>query len=234
MSNSTALVPADKAIIDLAHIHRYNLMWAEVLKKRARYKKLYEQVLKTCNLYFESQPELTKVVINLRREIRMQTRGTPATIAMDSITTAGYIPNGTEQLYNAEGNLLKQAYRALAPLVHPDRGGSNTLFQEVQTAYRLRDYTFLQELFLRLTKDSLFWRSSSDSVLYCEQEQERPTVSISMLQKTYEFQIVRQHVLGKQKHALKLAQERLAALIVELQRELSYMMNPDSVNGERE
>jgi len=229
MTSCTALVPADKAIINLAHIHRYNLMWAQVLKERARYKKLYEQVLTVCNLYFDAHPELTKVVINTRREIRMQIRGTPATIAMDSITTAGYIPNGTEQLYNAQAHLLKAAYRSLAPLVHPDLGGSTELFQEVQTAYRLRDYTFLQELFLRLTKDSLFWRSSPDSVLYCQQEQERPSVSLNLLQKTYEFQIVRQHALGKPKEAAKLAEERLTGLIVELQRELNHMINSDTV-----
>jgi hypothetical protein len=223
-------VPIDKAIIDLAHLHRYRLMWAQVVKERAKFKKLYEQVLTVCNLYFATQEELTKVVINLRRQIRLQTKGTPATIAQDSITTAGYIPNGTEQLYNAQAHLLKTAYRILAPLVHPDRGGSDKLFQEVQTAYRLKDYTFLQELYLRLVKDNLYWRSSQDSVLYCQQEIERPGMSLQLLQQTYEFQIVRTHVLGKQKEAHRLAQERLAALIVELQRELSYMINPDPVN----
>jgi hypothetical protein len=223
-----ALVCADKAIIDLAALHRHRLLWSKVVKERARYRKLYEQVLQVVNAYYEEEEGLTKLVKNLRYEIRIQTRGTPATIAQDSISAAGFIPNGTEQLYNAQQHLLKSAYRLLAPMVHPDRGGSTELFQEVVTAYRLKDMTFLQELYLMLTKDSLFWRSSEEAAAYCKQELERPAMSIQMLQQTYEFQITRKHVLGRPREARALAKERLAALIVELQRELSHMRNPEA------
>lgn len=224
-----ALVRADRAIIDHAAMHHYRLLWTRVVKERARYRKLYEQVLATCNRYYADEESLTKIVVSLRREIRMQTRGTPATIAMDSITTAGFIPNGTERLYNAQDHLLKVAYRALTPLVHPDRGGSNELFQEVVTAYRLKDLTFLQELYLRLTKDSLFWRSSAEAIAYCKQEIERPAMSIQILQQTAEFHIVREHVQGNVEKAQDYAKQRLAALVVELQRELAYMIDPDLV-----
>ena len=224
---STALVPFDKARIDLPALHRYRLLWQQVLKERARYRKLYTQVLNVCNSYYAEEEGLCELVKTVRRDIRMATRGTPATIAQDSITTAGFIPNGTEQLYNAQAHLLKNAYRMLAPLVHPDRkGGSSELFQQVVTAYRLKDFTFLQELYIMLTKDSLFWRSSEDAVAYCKQEIERPSMSIQMLQQTFEFQIVRQHVLGCTEQAKKLAKQRLTALVVELQRELQHMTNP--------
>lgn len=228
---STALAIADKARIDLAAVHHYSLLWSKALRERARYKALYEQVLHVCNEYYAEEESLTALVIELRREIRMQTKGTPATIAQDAITSAGFIPRGTEQLYNAQQHLLKNAYRMLAPLVHPDRGGSNELFQEVVTAYRLGDMTFLQELYLQLTKDSLFWRSSKDSVEYCKQEIQRPAMSIQMLQKTYEFEIVRQHALGKFDNARALAKERLSALIVELQREIAFIINPELIKG---
>ncbi|MGD0511245.1 MAG: hypothetical protein ABSA33_05390, partial [Candidatus Micrarchaeaceae archaeon] len=162
---STALVRADKARIDLAAIHHYALMWQKVLKARSRYTDLYNQVLRICNTYYDEEESLKDIVVGLRREIRMQTKGTPATIAQDSITGAGFIPKGTEQLYNAQQHLLKSAYRMVAQLVHPDRpNGSHELFQEVVTAYRLGDMTFLQELWLRLTQDTLFWRSSTDAI----------------------------------------------------------------------
>lgn len=228
----TALVCANKARIDLAAIHHHSLLWKKVLHARSRYKALYEQVLRICNEYYAEEEELTEVVKTLRREIRLQTKGTPATIAQDAITSAGFIPNGTEQLYNAQQHLLKNAYRMLAPLVHPDRGGTDELFQAVVTAYRLKDMTFLQELYLQITKDSLFWRSSEDAVAYCKQEIQRPAMSTQMLQKTYEFEIVRQHALGKFDKARTLSKERLAALIVELQRELSYMINPELLKEE--
>ena len=221
---STALVVFDKARIDLVALHHYRLLWAKVLKERARYKKLYSQVLFVCNAYYAEEEGLCDLVKTVRRDIRMQTRGTPATIAQDSITVAGFIPNGTEQLYNAQAHLLKNAYRMLAPLVHPDRkGGSDELFQQVVTAYRLKDFTFLQELYIMLTKDSLFWRSSQDAIAYCEQETERPSMSIQMLQQTAEFKIVRAHVQGNTKMAQSYAKRRLTALVVELQRELQHM-----------
>jgi hypothetical protein len=221
VSKCTALVCSDKAVIDLGNVHRYTVLWSQVEKERQKFKKLYQQVLTVCNLYYAEHEGLTKLVKHLRYEIRINTKGTPATIAQDSITAAGFIPNGTEQLYNAQAHLLKTAYRMLAPLVHPDRGGSNELFQQVLTAYRLKDYTFLQELYIILTRDSLFWRSSQESVDYCEQEKERPRLSLNLLQNTAEFQIVRQHVLGKPKKAAEYAEQRLRASIVELQRELA-------------
>ena len=221
MTSCTALVCSDKAVIDLGKVHRYSVLWAEVVKERAKFKKLYSQVLAVCNLYYAEHEGLTKLVKHLRYEIRINTRGTPATIAQDSITAAGFIPNGTEQLYNAQAHLLKVAYRMLTPLVHPDRGVSNELFQQVVTAYRLKDFTFLQELFIMLTRDSLYWRSGQDSVDYCAQEKERPRLSLNLLQNTAEFQIVRQHVLGNKKKAAEYAEQRLRASIVELQRELA-------------
>lgn len=224
---STALVSADRAVIDLGRIHHYHLMWAKVVRERAKYKKLYEQVLSVCNSYYEEEELLAKTVVSLRREIRMRTRGTPVTIAQDAITTAGFIPRGTERLYNAQQHLLKDAYRVLTPLVHPDHGGSTELFQEVVTAYRLKDMTFLVELFLRLKKDTLFWRSSDAAIAYCKQEIERPSMSMQILQQTAEFQIVRQHVQGNTEKARDYAKQRLAALVVELQHELSYMMIPN-------
>jgi hypothetical protein len=227
--SSNALVRADHAVIDLGRIHHYHLMWAKVVRERAKYKKLYEQVLNVCNSYYDEEQALSKTVISLRREIRMRTRGTPVTIAQDSITTAGFLSHGTERLYNAQQHLLKNAYRALAPLVHPDHGGSTELFQEVITAYRLKDMTFLQELFIQLTKNQVFWRSSDAAIEYCKQEIERPAMSMQILQQTAEFQIVRQHVQGNTEKARDYAKQRLAALVVELQRELSYMINPESV-----
>ena len=228
--SSNALISIDKARVDLSSVHHYSLLWKKVLKERALYTALYNQVLKVCNTYYDEEESLTKIVVSLRREIRMQTKGTPATIAQDAITSAGFIPKGTEQLYNAQQHLLKSAYRVLAQLVHPDKpNGSHELFQEVVTAYRLGDMTFLQELYLHLTKDSLFWRSSEDAIAYCKQEIQRPAMSIQMLQKTFEFEIVRQHALGKFDKARALAKERLAALVVELQRELSYIIDPELV-----
>ena len=103
------------------------------------------------------------------------------------------------------------------------------MFQLVVTAYRLRDMTFLQELYLRLTQDSLFWRSSEAAIAYCKQEIERPAMSRQILQQTFEFQIVRQHAQGNVEKARALAKKRLAALVVELQRELTYMINPELV-----
>jgi hypothetical protein len=186
--------------------------------------------------YLDEMPE-AKTIIRLRREIRLATKGTPQTIAEDAVTSAGYVSFGTEQLYNAQSHLVKTAYRMVVPLVHPDKGGDRELFQLVLAAYRLRDLTFLQETWLFLVKDNIFWRCSDEAHAYLNQELKRPGVSLARLRNRPEFQIVTLHQIGKQEEALAFATARARELIVVLQRELNHLLNPNAMeqdNGNEE
>jgi len=219
----------ERSSIDLAKLHHYRILKSRMEANRQKYYKLHTQVLKFANLYFDALPE-AKTVIRLRREIRLATKGTPQTIAQDAITTAGYISFGTEQLYNAESHLVQAAYRMVASLVHPDRGGDPELFQLVNAAYRLKDLTFLQELYITLKVDNPFWRCR-DGLLYMQQEVDRPQVSTKILQTTPEFEICRLHMKGDHKGASILAQTRLLELIVTLNAELHSLLTVSNTTG---
>lgn len=220
---SRALVPIEQASVDLAKLHLFKILKLRMTEARRRYYKLHKSVLEIANSYFAEDP-LTDTVIRLRREIRMATKGTPLTIAQDSITAAGYVTFGTEQLFNAESHLSKAAYRAVVGLVHPDRnGGDTTLFQLVNAAYHLRDLTYLQELYITLTKDNVFWRCR-EGLNYMQQEIERPTVSMRMLQNLSEFKITQAHLQQRHAEAKHHAELRLQRLVIELQNELTYLL----------
>jgi hypothetical protein len=224
------LVPAARAALDLGKLAEYNRLRSRIPIERERYYKVHRQTLQVVNSYFETD-ERADTVRRLRREIRMATKGIP-TSALDGETPAGYISNGTEQLYNAQSHLLRSAYRRVAPLVHPDRSKySAELFQQVNNAYALRDLTFLQEIYNRIVHEhDVFW-CSSKGLDYVKQEIERPKVSLRILQSTPEFEIARAHQTGKRDLAKAMASRRLAELVVKLQAELNHLLTPSSHDG---
>lgn len=224
-SNRLLPVPIEHARYDLEKAHHYRKLWSEVITARNRYFKLYQQMLNTVNRLYEDLPDAA-TVLRLRREIRNATRGIPAHLAQDAVTAAGYVSTGTEQLHNAQAHLVKNAYQKVARLTHPDRGGSVDLFAQVNAAYHLKDLTFLQELYISLTKDSVLWRSSDEAIAYALQELERPRVSLVVLQATAEFAIFRLVRIGQEDQARSMAQQRLQQLVYLLTKELHSLQFP--------
>jgi hypothetical protein len=227
MQNRSAvnsIVLADRAVVNIAAIAEYRRLFAKIGLQRARYYKVHKQTLAIVNSYFEKD-ERHQTVVRLRREIRLATRGTPITISQESITAAGYVSVGTEQLYNAQSHLVRSAYLAVRKMVHPDlTKGNRELFQLVNTAYRLKDLTFLQETYLMLVKaHDVFWQAH-EGLAWAAQEVERPGVSLKILQSTPEFAIASAHLRGRVQEAQLLAKSRLTRLVVELQAELNHLL----------
>jgi hypothetical protein len=227
----TDLVPAAHATLDLGLLAQYSKLKSRISIERDKYYRIHRQTLQIVNSYFDKN-EHFETVLFLRREIRIATRGAPTKAALDSVTAAGYISNGTEQLYNAQSELVRTAYQQVAPLVHPDRSKySRELFQQVRTAYALRDLTFLQETYITLVHEhNLFWRTRK-GLDYVRQEIERPKVSLRILQSTPEFGIARAHLTGKPKVAESLAEARMTELVVMLNAELSHLLKPHGVSN---
>lgn len=228
-------MPMVHARIDLGLLAEYYRLKPQVAVARNRYFKVHRQVLAVVNELYASYKE-AETVVRLRREIRLATKGTPVTIEQNSISAAGYVSMGTEQLYNAESHLVTGAYKKLVTLVHPDReGGDLELFQLVNAAYHLKDLTYLQELYISLTKDSVAYRASTEGLAYLRQEIERPQVSLRLLQSTPEFKIARQYLGGHKLLARQQAHMRIKELVVVLGRELTYIttkhINPSSAGA---
>jgi len=215
------LVRNDQCIIDLARLYELNIQWKKIRKERERVKSLIDSTIKVCNLYKdESLSEKTK---RLRNEIRLMTRGTVTTYEQDAATNNLYLASENEQLYNAESVLLKSAYRKLAMLTHPDKGGDPDIFKSVRDAYVGRDLIFLQELFISLQySQDLFWQQSK-GFAYALQEQQRPHMNLAKFKNNPMFAVNRLHTTGKKADAEVAMRKFQKVLIQTLFNELTYL-----------
>lgn len=226
MTRSRNEVVVYKPALDLGLLWYYSKLKRDVQMERSKYQKLRQQVLSVCNLYFSQFEKEANVIKKLRQEIRYATKGTPATIEQSSITSDAYLFSGTEQLFNAQQHLLKDAHRKLMRLTHPDRGGDPELFHAVNAAYEEKDLTYMLELWIALKDESnLYWRQS-EGIAYQLQECERPKVSAKMLRNAPEFRIMQLHVSGKKEQASVAALKYLQDLAITLNNELMSFFMP--------
>jgi flagellar basal body rod protein FlgB len=197
-SSNMLPVRVEQSSIDLRRLAQFPRELAQLRKAREGFNRLHEQVVNICNDYAKKFPELSDEIKRLRLEIRNLTKGTPVTEAQDSPKTiqsdiAGF---KNSELQNVNSMFLKKAYRILAQLTHPDRGGDPELFDEVHKAYKARDIVFLTELYITLHKSKdPFWVSRS-SKEWIEVEKKRPAVNKMKLQSTPEFVIAHLHMSG--------------------------------------
>jgi len=94
----TELVPAARAVLDLGRLAEYSRLRSQISPARSKYYKVHAQTLRCANLYFDEFEGARDLVISLRREIRIASRGVATDIELSAITAAGQISNGTEQL----------------------------------------------------------------------------------------------------------------------------------------
>lgn len=185
--------------IDLAALCQQAKLWSEVLRQRQIVSQRITAAINVCNLYKDE--ELAVKTKRLRHEIRLFTKGTGTVYALDAVTERLYIHEGNEQLYNANSILLKSAYRKLALLTHPDKGGDPKLFHAVNEAYRNRDLTFMRELWITLNRqDDLFWRQS-EGLDYALQEIQRPEINWLVFKGNPLFAVNRLHTIGNTRQA---------------------------------
>lgn len=198
-----------------------------VREERAKFQKVRKQILSVSNLYFSEFEELRQTVKRLRQDIRLVTRGTPLTVEQSSAEDNAYFASGTEQLWNTNQMLRKDAVRKLWKLTNPDKYPERRhLYDAVNVAYDLRDLGYLLELFLTLTKETDPWWRQTEGIAYQLQELERPNVSLKIMRSTPEFEVMRWHVVNKPDRAKAIAEARLRDLAITLNNELLYIINP--------
>lgn len=216
-----------KPPIDLGLQWYYRDLQRRVKAERFKFQKLRQQVLHVSNLYFSEFEELRNTVKRLRQEIRLVTRGTPLTVEQSAAQDNAYFSSGTEQLYNTQQMLRKDAVRKLWTLTNPDKYPDRRhLWDAVNVAYDLQDLGYMIELYLILTKEHDPWWRQTEGIAYQLQELERPGVSAKMLRSTPEFEIMRYHVIGKTARSKVIAEARLRDLAITLTNEFRYIINP--------
>lgn len=226
MLRETALV-LWRPPLDLGMIAAYRLIRARAEQARVKHVRLMKQIDHSLTKSVEPHEDLIAEMDRLKRELRLLTRGTPLTEAL-SPTEPQHIfksdPLFNQRQHDAKTVLLVRAYRQLAMLCHPDRvGGDKQLFEEVKTAYNMRDLNRLTTIYLSIVEGrNLYWQQGEGAYHYAV-EAERYQVRMEMLRSQPEFIITRHYQSGQYSMAISFARDYLKGEIVALLNEINYL-----------
>lgn len=158
-----------------------------------RTRQVLDNLLTTVNrvvaLYCDKQSDLLQKIADRKAERRVFSSGVPLTELLDDILVS-----------DADQFLLKKAYRLVASLTHPDKGGNPELFVAANLAYRSADIRFLEAVHSMLTTD----RGSATIQL-----QRIYKARIEKLKGTMQYRITQQHLQGNTDKAALLSRELL-------------------------
>jgi hypothetical protein len=235
---SRALVPYRKATIDISRLAVYRKLNEHAIKERKALDKLQDQCNTILDRYENSFPDLTQILDSLTLELRMIVRGTPVTEPLDPVQIRNMRDEmGNEQQYQALSLLLKKAYKKVAQLAHPDKGGSKEVFHEVEEAYRDRDLPRLNAIYIQLSAGrDIYWQQSDEGLYHASNEYQRSSVMRQQIVASRGYQVVRQHSTGNFNHASFLMESILHERIQELRNELNHIRQnheQSTIEGER-
>lgn len=190
-----------------------------------RFNNVRDGVLNICNELSKNFPELMDEIKALRLEIRNASKGAAIKDAQETPTTFTVTTEGAEAS-DAQLALLRDAFRKLAAITHPDRpGGSAELFDEVRRAYKNRDLHFLIELYITLVKSrNLWWITSQEAKEYVQTQTARPKVLLARLRSTSEFQVMQLFMSGRKEEAKNAIHNYMLMLKIALHTELQHVL----------
>jgi hypothetical protein len=214
----------------------YNKLRVAADKKREYYNRVIKQVDlivgRLAEAYCERELE---IIEDLQRELRLITKGTPLTEALtpadrEPILTS--TPGFSQRQYDAHTEVLKRAYRKLAMLCHPDRdGGDQSVFQEVEVAYAMRDINRLNAIYLSIVQGrNLYWQQS-EGVYHVSSEYERYRVELELMQQTAGWRATRLYLAGQVNSAAEIVRIYLTDKIAALHCEINYIINQGNEHG---
>lgn len=210
--------------IDQANLHCYRLLTLNIELERKKLKTLTTDVNNVVALYMQN-PELEamgKKRNELRLEIRFMAKGIPVTEpqSLDDLPT----DTMSEQQSVAYMQLLKRAYRQVAFILHPDRGGDTEAFQDLQEAYAAQDLNRINAIYISLTKSrDIYWQSSDEGLDWASTELHLVSTRLYKLQSSALFKVVRCHMAGGFEKAHSFMHQHLVQEIGRLQSELHYL-----------
>lgn len=223
--------------LDLALIAAYNKLRAEAEKQRLYYTRVVQQVDTIVGRLSEEHCiELLDKIELLQRELRLITKGTPITEALtpeDRQPILTSQPGFSQRQYDAQTQVLKRVYRRLAMLCHPDReGGDQQVFNEVETAYAMRDINRLNAIYLSIVQGrNLYWQQS-DGLYHVSSEYHRYGVELEMLQQTAGWTAARLYMSGQVNNAVTVVHTYLVGKIAALLNEINYVNTKGQEHGQ--
>ena len=216
--------------IDLANLYLYNLLSDGAKSEAARYKAVVRRLQQALDIYADKNTDLADALTKLKLELRLVTKGTPVTEPLDAVSAQPVLkhhPQFNQQQYDAHRLLLKQAYRKLCSLCHPDKNSSasaTALFQEIRDAYESENLPRLHQIYIDLVNGrNVWWQSSVVGLEHASTEYSRPEAQLQMLKQSPIFPILMFHAVGAVNSANELMRLYLASEIQAIQNELHYI-----------
>jgi hypothetical protein len=211
----------------LQDLAAYRKIRAAADMQRAYYERAIKQVQTIVGKLQETycEAELDEIE-DCQRRIRLLTKGTPLTESLapeDKEPVLFSDPNHNQRQYDAHTVLLRKAWRNLAPLCHPDKGGDKEVFQEAQTAYKMRDLERLVAIYLSIAQGrNLYWQQA-DGLYHVSSEYERYGVKIEMYRQLPAWRAARLYLAGQVNSAVNIVRLDLAERIYALNNEIHYL-----------
>ncbi len=220
------IVLYNEATVNLGFLYLFQRTYEAGRKEKAKLHKLLTQLDDIAAIYFDRNEDVADAIVEVKREIRLITTGSPATESMDPPSAGSplsLLDDGVKhQLDDAQMQLLKRAYRKLAAICHPDKpGGSVEEFQAVQKAYENQDLDELIYLYVTHFKfRNLYWRQSFDGLDFVFTEVNRPRTQMAMMQNSPLMRAAGLHICGRtdaaNDYVRRILLDKLAALTNEL------------------
>jgi hypothetical protein len=221
--------------LDLGMIAAYRKVRAASDLRRVKHVRLHKQVDTIIGRLAEAHCDRElRIIEALQLELRLITKGTPVTEALtpddkEPIMTSH--PGFSQRQYDALTQVIKRVYRKLAMLCHPDRGGDIVVFQEVETAYGMRDINRLNAIYLSIVEGrNLYWQQSS-GVYHVSTELQRYGVEEELLKQTAGWRATRLYLAGQVNSAADIVKIYLTDKAVSLLSEINYVVNKGKHHG---
>lgn len=221
----TALVPVRQASLDIAKLAVYKKLYSAAIKERKTLDRLTTQCDTVLDQYEKQFPNLTSILDELILELRLIVRGTPVTEPIDATQVHNMRDEiSNQQQYQALSLLLKKAYKKVAQLAHPDKGGSKEVFHEVEEAYRDRDLPRLSDIYIQIVSGrDLYWQQTDEGLYHASNEYQRPHTLMARIMASKGYEVARAHSSGNFNHASFLMETILHERIQELRNELNHI-----------
>jgi len=213
--SSRALVPYS-AIPHLALLKNYAILLSrQAASVSKRYTAMFDRAEALLMAACEAHEDLMQKLHDLKQDLHLQTKGVPATEAVDVQGRNNLAAvHQTHEATAAQKEIIKKAFREAVKYAHPAKGGSEEELAMVIAAYKAYNLTALTDYVLAKNRTVL------ESIAFFKDEAQRHPLAWKMFQASSQYQVVRNTEMGFKDRAEMLARLYLESQIRELELEL--------------
>ena len=180
---------------------------AHVERKQSALVRLVDHVDTVYDMLTRQHEDLRKRLLDVRRDLRARERGVPR----DEVAEQEIVQPALNK-DEATKYMCRKVFRALAPLLHPDRGGDAVQFHQAVVARRMNDLDTLNVMYRQRTDYNDIWWRQKDGIANLKGRLEVILVRQPRVESTPQYRAVCRWLYGGhngKKEALSIAESTL-------------------------